>query len=74
MQMAVGLKNSVQISAYIAPALKAEMDQIAKENRRESISFQVETALMRYVEEKKRDQPSFSKPTQKPHGKRKRAA
>lgn len=73
--MAVGLRNSVQISAYIAPHLKAEIDRIAKENRRESISFQVETALMRYVEEKKRqEQPSFSKPTQKPHGKRRRAA
>lgn len=68
--MAKGLKDSVQITAYIDPALKERMDQFSKHSRRKSLSFQVEEGVRRYLDEAEKEH-SFLRPTQRPRSRHK---
>lgn len=64
--MATGLKNSVQITAYIDPHLKERMDRLSASNRRKSLSAQVEEAVEQYLQHE--EQSSFRRPTQNARG------
>lgn len=68
--MAAGLKNSVQVTAYVAPEIKERMDAIAKRNRRDSVSAQVEEALTFWLDNRA-EEPNFHKPTQNPRSRHK---
>ncbi len=67
--MALGLKNSVQITAYIDPNLKERMDRLSATSRRKSLSAQVEEAMEQYLEHEER--ASFRQPTRNPRGRHK---
>ena len=49
--MAIGLKESVQVSSYIPKETKKRMERIAAANRRKTISCQIEEALLKYLPE-----------------------
>lgn len=68
--MPSGLKNSVQVTGYVAPEIKERMDAIAKRNRRDSVSAQVEEALAFWLEHRA-EQPTFLRPTQSPRSRHK---
>lgn len=66
--MALGLKNSVQITAYIDPALKERMERLSAGSRRRSLSAQIEEALERYLDA---EEGRFPRPTQNPRSRHK---
>lgn len=59
--MAVGLKESVQVAAYVPKEIKKRMERISAANRRKTISAQIEEALVKYLPEM---EASFLPPAQ----------
>lgn len=69
--MAIGLKESVQVSSYIPKETKQRMERIAAANRRKTISCQIEEALLKYLPEM---EASFLPPTQEARSGKKNTA
>ena len=65
-------RNTVPVTSYVEPELKARMDRIVAANRHMSLSRQIDEALAKYLPVL---EASFSPPTQEARsGKKKTAA
>ncbi len=66
------MRNTVAVTSYIEPGLKARMDRIVAANRHMTISRMIDEAIASYLPSL---EASFRKPTQGPRsGKRSSAA